>query len=265
MSKIVELNAVSVFSYEGNEVTFKNENGVMINATQMAKPFGKLPSGWLRSSQAETYIEELSVMRNCITADLVQVRQGGNPQLQGTWMHEDVALEFARWLSPAFAIWTNDRIKELLTRGVATVSDDDETIANAMLILQRRLDASKQRNQILEGENAHYKEEIKQLAPKAAYTDEVLQSTSTFTTTQIAKDLGMSAIALNQKLRELGVQFFQSGQWFLTSRFHGKGYTDMRVSRYIDMNTGEVKTSQSMVWTEKGRLFVHELRKEGRV
>jgi hypothetical protein len=29
-------------------------------------------------------------------------------------MHEDVALEFARWLSPAFAIWCNDRIKEIL-------------------------------------------------------------------------------------------------------------------------------------------------------
>lgn len=32
-------------------------------------------------------------------------------------MHEDVALEFARWLSPMFAIWCNDRIKELLTKG----------------------------------------------------------------------------------------------------------------------------------------------------
>lgn len=30
-------------------------------------------------------------------------------------MHEDVALEFARWLSPKFAIWCNRRIKELLT------------------------------------------------------------------------------------------------------------------------------------------------------
>lgn len=30
-------------------------------------------------------------------------------------MHEDVALEFARWLSPRFAIWCNDRVKELIT------------------------------------------------------------------------------------------------------------------------------------------------------
>jgi hypothetical protein len=45
-------------------------------------------------------------------ADLVKVTKGGNNP--GTWMHEDVALEFARWLSPLFAIWCNDRIKELL-------------------------------------------------------------------------------------------------------------------------------------------------------
>lgn len=35
-------------------------------------------------------------------------------------MHEDVALEFARWLSPAFAIWCNDRIKELLMKGTVS-------------------------------------------------------------------------------------------------------------------------------------------------
>ncbi len=49
--------------------------------------------------------------------DLVQV-QGGSPENGGgTWMHEDVALEFARWLSPKFAIWTNKKIKELMQTG----------------------------------------------------------------------------------------------------------------------------------------------------
>ncbi len=247
-----------IFYYNENPVTFQNENGVMINATQMAKPFGRLAKDWLVNQQTEEFLHSLSAVRGIPLTELVKVRQGGNPQLQGTWMHEDVALEFARWLSPAFAIWTNDRIKELLTRGVATVSDDDETIANAMLILQKRLDASKQRNQILEGENAHYKEEIKQLAPKAAYTDEVLQSTSTFTVNQIAKDLGTGAPTLNKLLNQWGVQYKQSGQWLLYHKYQGKGLTDMRVFKYID-HRGDVKTSQSMVWTERGRKFIIEL------
>lgn len=58
---------------------------------------------------------------------LIQTVKGGKSE-QGTWMHEDAALEFARWLSPAFAIWCNKRIKELLKTGVTTVSNDDEAI-----------------------------------------------------------------------------------------------------------------------------------------
>lgn len=44
-------------------------------------------------------------------------------------MHEDVALEFARWLSPMFAIWCNDRIKELLTEGHAEIHQASEPSA----------------------------------------------------------------------------------------------------------------------------------------
>lgn len=41
-------------------------------------------------------------------------------------MHEDVALEFARWLSPQFAIWCNDRIKELFKEGVVKAQRTEE-------------------------------------------------------------------------------------------------------------------------------------------
>lgn len=98
-------------------------DNVMVNATQMAKPFGKEPKFWLINQSTNDYLSELSKVRNLTLADLVQVTKGGNNP--GTWMHEDVALEFARWLSPAFAIWCNDRIKELLKTGVATVSNDE--------------------------------------------------------------------------------------------------------------------------------------------
>ena len=188
----------------------------------------------------------------------MKVVQGGD--IQGTWLHEDIALDFAQWLSVDFKLWCNDRIKELIKTGVTTISDEDEAIYNGMNILQKRLEASKQKVQMLESKVELQETEIKYLAPKAKYTDEVLQSTSTFTTTQIAKDLGMSAQALNQKLKERKIQFFQSGQWFLTHTYQDKGYTDMRITPYFDTKTGEPKTSQSMVWTEKGRQFIHSLK-----
>lgn len=248
-----------VYNYNGNNITFQLGNGdVMVNATEMAKAFGKMPKDYLRTQSAQELINALSVRLKCLTADLVKVVQGGD--IQGTWLHEDIALDFAQWLSVDFKLWCNDRIKELIKTGVTTISDEDEAIYNAMNILQKRLEASKQKVQMLESKVELQETEIKYLTPKAQYTDEVLQSTSTFTTTQIAKDLGMSAQALNQKLKERKIQFFQSGQWFLTHTYQDKGYTDMRITPYFDTKTGEPKTSQSMVWTEKGRQFIHSLK-----
>lgn len=248
-----------VYNYNGNNITFQLGNGdVMINATEMAKAFGKTPKDYLRTQSAQELINALSVRLKCLPTDLVIVKNGGTNY--GTWLHEDVALDFAQWLSVDFKLWCNDRIKELLKTGVTTISDEDEAIYNAMNILQKRLEASKQKVQMLESKVELQETEIKYLTPKAQYTDEVLQSTSTFTTTQIAKDLGMSAQALNQKLKERKIQFFQSGQWFLTHTYQDKGYTDMRITPYFDTKTGEPKTSQSMVWTEKGRQFIHSLK-----
>lgn len=107
--KELQTNALSVFAYEGNEITFQTGNGVMVNATEMAKPFNKRPVDWLQNSQTQDFINELAKVRKSTLTDLVQVSKGGaNP---GTWLHEDVAIEFARWLAPVFGIWCNDRSK----------------------------------------------------------------------------------------------------------------------------------------------------------
>ena len=107
---------LSVLNFHGSNITFEEINGkMMINATQMAKPFRKRPVEWLRFQQAQDLLKALSKVRNHTSADLQVVRKGGNPQLQGTWFHEDVALLFAQWLSPEFYIACNDKLKELLT------------------------------------------------------------------------------------------------------------------------------------------------------
>lgn len=111
MNELIE----KTFTYEGNRVSFKKDQYVMISATEMAKAFpGKRPTDWLKSQSTKEFIAALSGVRKIVPSDLVRVINGDGG---GTWMHEDVALEFARWLSPAFAIWCNDRIKELLTIG----------------------------------------------------------------------------------------------------------------------------------------------------
>lgn len=119
MTKINNLNdarnlQLVSYSYLNNPIRFSVNGKVMVNATNMAKPFGKYPKHWLLLQSSKAFLQSLSVVRNLTSADLVIVRRGGEAKFQGTWMHEDVALEFARWLSPEFAIWCNDRIKEIL-------------------------------------------------------------------------------------------------------------------------------------------------------
>jgi len=53
-----------VFLYKGNQVTFANEGEVMVNATEMAGPFGKEVKQWLDNQDAHDFIHALAQSRN---------------------------------------------------------------------------------------------------------------------------------------------------------------------------------------------------------
>lgn len=251
------MNNPVIYNYKGSEISFMSGENLMVNATQMAKSFNKEPKFWLMNQSTTDYLAELSKVRNLTLTDLVQVIKGGNNP--GTWMHEDVALEFARWLSPAFAIWCNDRIKELLRTGVTTISNDDEAISYAMQVLNKRLEQAKQEKAMLEQQNNYLANKIKETAPKVQYVDNVLQSVNTYTSTQMAKELGMrEAEQLHRLLKEKGIMFKQSGQWMLTAKYSGKGYTKYRTTHFARFD-GSVGTNTITVWTEAGRAFLHQV------
>ena len=252
---------IKVFSYNGSSVSFFNGKNVMVNATEMAKVFGKRTSDWLQNQSTVEFINAITEVRKSVSADFqaVSVVKGGNPQMQGTWMHEDVALEFARWLSPAFAIWCNDRIKELLTQGVATISDDDEAIFYAMRVLQKRIDDKQHALECAQETITTQSEQLKLQAPKVKYVDEVLQSVNTYTSTQMSKELGLrEAEQLHKILKDKGIMFKQSGQWLLAARYCGMGYTKPRTHQFT-RNDGSIGTSTTTVWTEMGRAFLHKV------
>lgn len=229
----------------------------MVNATQMAEKFGKNPKDWLRTKQSKELINRLSAVRQISLTGLVSVNQGGTNQ--GTWMHEDVALMFAQWLSPDFYIWCNDRIKELARDGVAVASDDDEVIAHAMKVLQSRLEAKQLQLQAANETITQQTEEIRTLAPLADYTKEVLQSTSTYTLTQVAKDLGFQSIhKFTEWASRRNILYRQSGIWMPYSRFAGKGLFATRTCKYVKTDN-TIGSSISCVVTEQGRAMFHRL------
>jgi len=95
-------------------------------------------------------------------------------------------------------------------------------------------------------------------APKVEYYDKVINSTGTYNTNLIAKELGMSAVTLNKQLKDLGVQYYQNNTWVLTSKYQIRGYTKTKTFTFNAPN-GDTKTSMQTVWTERGRQFIHDL------
>ena len=119
------------------------------------------------------------------------------------------------------------------------------------------------------GENIiHLEHQVDGLMPKAIYSDNVLDSVSCFTTTQVAKELGVTAQELNRSLCALHIQYYQSGQYMLYAEYAHMGLAKSR-TRYnacLDPKCdgrkekmGKAVTHTYLVWTEKGRKFIHDL------
>ena len=119
------------------------------------------------------------------------------------------------------------------------------------------------------GENIiHLEHQVDGLLPKAIYSDNVLDSVSCFTTTQVAKELGVTAQELNRSLCALHIQYYQSGQYMLYAEYAHMGLAKSRTryKAFLDPKCdgrkekmGKAVTHTYLVWTEKGRKFIHDL------
>ena len=164
------------------------------------------------------------------------------------------AKQFKRWV-------TSEVLPSIRQNGGYLSTSQDDTpeliMARALQVAQATIESHKQRVQMLEGTVDVQKARIEVLAPKAQYTDDVLQSSSTYTFTQMAKELNYSSVnAFINRLREEKIIFKQSGQWQLTAKYAGKRYSKTRTTRFFHRD-GTPDTSVSTVWTELGRVFLH--------
>ena len=112
--------------------------------------------------------------------------------------------------------------------------------------------------QIMQATLQRRDEQIAKLQPRADYADDVLNSVSCFTTTQLAKELDMTAQELNRLLCEMHIQYWQSGQYLLYADYARQGYAKNRTYSHKSLN-GDLHTHTYLVWTERGRNFIHQL------
>src|SRR5690625_3012680 len=119
-------------------------------------------------------------------------------------------------------------------------------------------------NERLQTNNLMLEQQVNELKPKADYTDRILQNKGLVTISQIAKDYGMSAQAMNKKLHEMGIQYKLGSQWLLYADYHDKGYTH---SQTVDItkSDGTKDIRMNTKWTQKGRLFLYEKLKKNNI
>ena len=153
----------------------------------------------------------------------------------------DSAKRFKHWV-------TSEVLPAIRKQGgymVVRPDESDEVImARALQIMQATL----QRRDEL----------IARLQPRADYADHVLDSISCFTVTQIGKELNMTGHDLNMLLCQMGIQYPQSGQYLLYANYARQGLAKNRNFEYHSAD-GELKTKTYLVWTERGRNFIHKL------
>jgi hypothetical protein len=117
--------------FEEQEIAFDLFRGdLMVNATEMAKPFGKRVTNFTRLEQTELFIKALINSSeflekngfNCLTSETIKISELRKKVIytktgrhhNGTYMCEELALQFAMWLSPEFNVWVIQTFQKII-------------------------------------------------------------------------------------------------------------------------------------------------------
>lgn len=101
-----------------NDIITQRITDGYINATAMCKAANKTWSDYVRLTGTKAFISELSSVLQISQDGLIQSIQGGVPHLQGTWVHPQVAINLAQWLSPKFAVLVSKWVFEWMSGNI---------------------------------------------------------------------------------------------------------------------------------------------------
>lgn len=107
----------------------------LVNLTKMCQHSGtnKQVKDWLRLKATASFVDAYAEEHKCSSEDVIKVIKGGNGE-QGTWSNRLVALELARWISPAFGLFANSKLDELFRTGHVSLSGNTNTVSVSQLL-----------------------------------------------------------------------------------------------------------------------------------
>ena len=105
-------------AWNGTPIARRTTDGY-VNATAMCKANSKNWSAYRETDRCQEYIDSLADASKIRGMDLIESR-GGNGG--GTWIHPQLAVDLARWISAPFAVWMDGWLLEEVDR-VSQVRD----------------------------------------------------------------------------------------------------------------------------------------------
>ncbi|MEF3306636.1 phage antirepressor KilAC domain-containing protein [Paenibacillus sp. GYB003] len=230
------MNLITIHNVRG----YIDENGTaQLNIEDVSRGLG-----FVQSKGKVTYVRWERV--NGYLSDM------GFPQLVGKeYIPENVFYRLSMKGETESALAFQAKVADEILPSIRKTGTYSINIPKSLPEALRAYAAEVEKNQILMLEN-------QELKVKTRYVELILKSKATVTITQIAKDYGMSGAQLNKLLHEEKVQYKQNKQWLLYQKYHDRGYTK---SETIDItrSNGDPDVTMNTRWTQKGRLFIHEI------
>lgn len=161
-----------------------------------------------------------------------------------------ISLDMAKELSMIQRTEKGKQARQYFIQVEKEYNSPEKIMARALQIANRELSTLRLENKIKD-------QQIAELQPKATYYDLILQCPDLLSMTQIAKDYGMSAKAMNAKLHDLGIQFNQGGTWLLYQKYADKSYTRTKTQNF-NRTDGTQGAKVHTYWTQQGRLFIYD-------
>jgi len=123
-------------SWRGTPISRRTTDGY-VNATAMCKANGKRWSDYRESDRCQRYLDALSELTEIPVVSLYQAIEGRNG---GTFVHPQLAVDLARWISAPFAVWMDSWFLEELNGRVSQVREVQPQLPDVLTTVQRSLD-----------------------------------------------------------------------------------------------------------------------------
>ena len=249
------MNEVTVFNFEANEVrtvVIDNEPWFVGKDVALALGYQDTPKAikqHVDSDDRLTLTGQNAHLENLPNRGVVGVNESGV-----------YSLIFGSKLGSAkrFKKWVTSEVLPAIRKHGTYMTDQtiEDVLTNPDTIIRLATDLKNERK-----EKLMLAQQVTELKPKADYTDLILSNKTLVTITFIAKDYGMSGLAMNKLLHDLGVQYSQSGVWLLYAKHQTKGWTQSETTEVVRKD-GSKKLVMNTKWTQKGRLGLYELLKD---